>query len=119
MLDDDHNNNFAAGNATNVVGVWAAREVLKSTLEFTQGVSIKELFGVKNGTTVSLKLSVEHDFLWIGIQIKICLIPEDSFKMFTFAVARERPLLCPAHGCGLRFGQKKTLRVHSRCNFYL
>ena len=37
MLDDDHNNNFAAGNATNVVGVWAAREVLKSTLEFIQG----------------------------------------------------------------------------------
>jgi len=27
----------AVGNATNVVGVWAAREVLKSTLEFTQG----------------------------------------------------------------------------------
>ena len=41
MIGDPHYN-FAAGNATNVVGVWAARGALKSTLEFTPGVSIKE-----------------------------------------------------------------------------
>ena len=41
----DKNSSFftSAGNATNVVGVWAAREVLKSTLEFTQGGSSKEI----------------------------------------------------------------------------
>ena len=39
----DDNKGFSAGNATNVVGVWAAREVLKSTLEFTHGGSSKEI----------------------------------------------------------------------------